>query len=94
MNRQMNSIQFKTVCLTLVFFTCIFSQTLYETNYQLYSESNDVPVQTSLDETEALLKEKTSDLQRCIDKKGVDNYSPILNNQDQTFNGKVHVYSS
>lgn len=90
----MNSIQFKTVCLTLVFFTCIFSQTLYETDYQLYSESNDVPVQTSLDETEAYLKEKTSDLQRCIDKKGVDNYSPILNNQDQTFNGKVHVYSS
>lgn len=93
MNRQMNSIQFKTVCLTLVFFTCIFSQTLYETDYQLYSESNDVPVQTSLDETEALLKKETSDLQKCIDKKGVDNYSPILNNQDQTLNGKVNVYS-
>lgn len=90
----MKSIQFKTVCFTLVFFTCIFSQTLYETDYQLYSENNDESVQTSLDETEAFLKKKTSDLQKCIDKKDAYNNLPTMNNQDQTPNGKVHVYSS
>lgn len=94
MKRKMKSIQFKTVCFTLVFFTCIFSQTLYETDYQLYSENNDESVQTSLDETEAFLKKKTSDLQKCIDKKDAYNNSPTINNQDQTPNGKVHVYSS
>lgn len=68
----MNTLQFKTTCLTfsLVFLTCIFCQTLYETDYQqnniLNRESKDVSLQCLLDETEALLKKKTSDLQNCI----------------------------
>lgn len=68
----MNTLQFKTTCLTfsLVFLTCIFCQTLYETEYQqnniLNRESKDVSLQCLLDETEALLKKKTSDLQNCI----------------------------
>nr|XP_034307097.1 fucolectin [Crassostrea gigas] len=71
MSRLMNTLQIKTTCLTfsLVFLTCIFSQTLYESDYQqnniLNRESKDVSLQSLLDETEALLKKKTSDLQNC-----------------------------
>lgn len=88
MNRLMNTLLFKTPCLTSVFFTCIFSQTLYETDHQQYSilnrKSNDVSLQSLLDETEALLKEKTSYLQKCMDMKDSYNDSLIMNNQEQT----------
>lgn len=88
MNRPMNTLLFKTPCLTSVFFTCIFSQTLYETDHQQYSilnrKSNDVSLQSLLDDTEALLKEKTSYLQKCMDMKDSYNDSLIMNNQEQT----------
>lgn len=88
MNRLMNTLQFKTACLTLVFLSCIFSQTLYESDYQQYTilnrESKDVSLQYLLDETESLLKTKTFNLQNCIEMKDAYNDSLILNNQEQT----------
>lgn len=86
MNRIMNTLQFKTTCLTfsLLFLTCIFSQTLYETNYQQYiilnRESKDVCLQSLLDEREALLKETTSNLQNCSDIKDAFNEKPCYGN--------------
>lgn len=82
----MNTLQFKTTCLTfsLVFLTCIFCQRLYKTDYQqnniLNRESKDVSLQCLLDETEALLKKKTSDLQNCIDKMDAHNENPCYGN--------------
>lgn len=95
MNRLMNTLQFKTACLTMVFLSCIFSQTLYESDYQQYTilnrESKDVSLQSLLDETEALLKEKTSYLQKCMDMKDSYNDSLIMNNQEQTTRcGNIH----
>lgn len=77
----MNTLQFKTTCLTfsLVFLTCIFCQTLYQSDYRqnniLKRESKDVSLQCLLDETEALLKKKTSNLQDCIKKEDEYNNS-------------------
>lgn len=82
----MNTLQFKTTCLTisLVLLTCIFCQRLYKTDYQqnniLNRESKDVSLQCLLDETEALLKKKTSDLQNCIDKMDAHNENPCYGN--------------
>lgn len=88
MNGLMNTLQFKTICLTMVFLTCILSQTLYENDYQQYTilnrESKEVSVQSLLDKTEALLKEKTFNFQKCIEMKDSYNDSLILNNQEQT----------
>lgn len=86
MSRLMNTLQFKTTCLTfsLVFLTCIFCQTLYESDYQqnniLNRESKDVSLQCLLDETEALLKKKTSDLQNCIAMMDAYNENPCYGN--------------
>ncbi|XP_052676614.1 fucolectin-like [Crassostrea angulata] len=105
----MNTLQFKTTCLTfsLVFLTCIFCQRLYKTDYQqnniLNRESKDVSLQCLLDETEALLKKKTSDLQNCIDKMDAHNENPcyVMSDialgkpakQSSTFNNNIAKYA-
>lgn len=99
MNGLMNTLQFKTICLTMVFLTCILSQTLYENDYQQYTilnrESKEVSVQSLLDKTEALLKEKTLNFQKCIEMKDSYNDSLILNNQEQTpICGKVYFFEN
>lgn len=109
MNRIMNTLQFKTTCLTfsLLFLTCIFSQTLYETDYQQYiilnRESKDVCLQSLLDERDALLKETTSNLQNCIDMKDAFNEKPCYvrsdialgkpSKQSSTFNKFIAKYA-
>lgn len=72
---------FITACLTsiLVLGTSIYSQKLYDTDYRQYNilnrESKEVTVQSLLDETEAILKKKTSNLQDCINKEDEYNNS-------------------
>lgn len=62
---------FKTVCYLLTYLTSICSQSLYETNYQQHNVLNrgnrEVVFQSLLDETEDLLKETMSKMQRCVD---------------------------
>lgn len=79
---------FITACLMLVLGTSIYSQKLYENDYRQYSilkkESKEVTVQSLLDETEALLKKKTSNLQDCVDKEDAYNNLLMLHSQDTT----------
>lgn len=67
----MNALPTRISFLTMVFLTSIRAQILYETDYQQYSnlnrEGKEVYLQSLLDETEALLKKKTSDLQNLVD---------------------------
>lgn len=76
---------FITACLMLVLGTSIYSQKLYENDYRQYSilkkESKEVTVQSLLDETEALLKKKTSNLQDCVDKEDAYNNLLMLHSQ-------------
>lgn len=68
----MNALQTRISFFTVVFLTNIRAQILYETDYQQYSvlnrESKEVSVQSLVGETEALLKKKTSDLQKLVEK--------------------------
>lgn len=70
MNRQIKLRQFVTACLNLVLWTGICSQKLYETDFRQYNilnrEKKEVFVNHLLDETEALPKEKTFNLQDNI----------------------------
>lgn len=88
MNRLLNTPQVNTACLILVCVTCIFSQTLYETDHQQYTilnrESNEATVKSLLHETEALLKETRPILQQIIDMKDALNNSLMMINQAQT----------
>lgn len=83
MTRQKKLRHFITACLTsiLVLGTSIYSQKLYDTDYRQYTilnrESKEVTVQSLLDETEALLKKKTSNLQDCINKEDEYNNSQV-----------------
>nr|XP_034306446.1 uncharacterized protein LOC109617396 [Crassostrea gigas] len=61
---------FETACFLLTFFATICSQSLYDTNHQQLSvlnrgNSGDV-FQSLLDETEDILKETMSKMQRCV----------------------------
>lgn len=61
---------FETACFLLTFFETICSQSLYDTNHQQLSvlnrgNSGDV-FQSLLDETEDILKETMSKMQRCV----------------------------
>lgn len=62
---------FKTVCFLFTFLTSICSQSLYDTNYQQLSVLNrgnsEVVFKSLLDETENILKETMSKMQRCFD---------------------------
>lgn len=70
MNRQIKLRHFVLACLNLVLWTGICSQKLYETDFQQYiilnRERKEVFVNHLLDETEALPKKKTSNLQDDI----------------------------
>lgn len=87
MNRLLNTPHVNTACLILVCVTCIFSQTLYETDHQQYTilnrESNEATVKSLLHETEALLKETRPILQQIIDMKDALNNSLMMINQAQ-----------
>lgn len=67
--------------------TGIYSQKLYETDYQQYNilnrESREVFVNHLLDEAEALLKEKTSNLHDCVDKQDAYNNLLMLYSREQ-----------
>lgn len=88
MGRLINAFQTKIVFLTLVFLTSICSQILYETDDQqntiLNRRSKEVSAKSTLDETEAFLKKKTSSLQICIDNEDAYYDSLIFNSQRQT----------
>lgn len=93
----MNTLQFMTACLTLVFLSCIFSQALYESDYQQYTvlnrKSKDIffPIFNWWKGT--LLNEKTSYVQKCIEMKDSYHDSLILNNLEQTPNcGNIHFF--
>lgn len=62
---------FETACFLLTIFTTICSQSLYDTNYQQHNVFNrgnsEVVFQSLLDETEDILKETMSKMQRCVD---------------------------
>lgn len=91
----MNALQTRISFFTVVFLTNIRAQILYETDYQQYSvlnrESKEVSVQSLVSETEALLKKKTSDLQKLVEK-----YDELLmiHSQEQIPNGEKLIYSN
>lgn len=91
----MNALQTRISFFTVVFLTNIRAQILYETDYQQYSvlnrESMEVSVQSLVGETEALLKKKTSDLQKLVEK-----YDELLmiHSQEQIPNGEKLIYSN
>lgn len=96
MGRLINAFQTKIVFLTLVFLTSICSQILYETDDQqntiLNRRSKDVSAKSTLDETKAFLKKKTSSLQICIDNEDAYYDSLIFNSQRQTPSGKIYCF--
>lgn len=96
MGRLINAFQTKIVFLTLVFLTSICSQILYETDDQqntiLNRRSKEVSAKSTLDETEAFLKKKTSSLQICIDNEDAYYDSLIFNSQRQTPSGKIYCF--
>lgn len=98
MTRQMKLRQFVTACLILVLWTGINSQKLYEADYQQYNilnrESEEVFVNHLLDETVALLKEKTSNLQDCVDKEDAYNNLLMLYSREQFPNGKNSIFAT
>lgn len=61
----------KTAFFLITYLTSIYSQSLYDTNYQQLSvlnrENRDNVVQSLLDETQDILKETVSKMQRCFD---------------------------
>lgn len=77
----MNALQTWIYFLTVLFLASIRAQILYETDYQQYSmlnrESKEVSVYSLLGETEALLKKKTTDLQKLVDIKE-DAYNDLM----------------
>lgn len=97
MNMQMKLRQFVTACLNLMLWTGICSQKLYETDFQQYDilnrESKEVFVNHLLDETEALLKEKTSKLQDCVAKADAYNNLLMLYIREQFPNGKNSFFA-
>lgn len=97
MNRQIKLRQFVTACLNLMLWSGICSQKLYETDYQQYNilnrESKEVFVNHLLDEAEALLKEKTSNLQDCVDKQDAYNNLLMLYSREQFPNGKNSIFA-
>lgn len=86
MNRLMNALPTRIYFLIMVFLTSFRAQSLYETDYQQYSnlnrEGKEVSVQSLLGETEALLKKKTSDLQKLVDIKE-DAYNELITMHSQ-----------
>lgn len=99
MNRLMNALPTRIYFLIMVFLTSFRAQSLYETDYQQYSnlnrEGKEVSVQSLLGETEALLKKKTSDLQKLVDIKE-DAYNELItmHSQGQFPDGKKFIYSN
>lgn len=97
MTRPMNTLQTRIYFLTVLFFTSIRAQILYETDYQQYSmlnrESKEVSVHSLLGETEALLKKKTTDLQKLVDKEDAYNDLMMMYSQGQIPNGEKLMYS-
>lgn len=93
----MNALQTRIYFLTVVFLTSIRAQILYETDYQQYSmlnrESKEVSVHSLLGETEALLKKKTTDLQKLVDKEDAYNDLMMMYSQGQIPNGEKLMYS-
>lgn len=95
MNRLLNALPTRIYFLIMVFLTSFRAQSLYETDYQQYSnlnrEGKEVSVQSLLGETEALLKKKTSDLHI---KEDAYNELITMHSQGQFPNGKKFIYSN
>lgn len=94
----MNALQTWIYFLTVLFLASIRAQILYETDYQQYSmlnrESKEVSVYSLLGETEALLKKKTTDLQKLVDiKEDAYNDLMMMYSQGQIPNGEKLMYS-
>lgn len=95
----MNALQTRIYFLTVLFLASIRAQILYdETDYQQYSmlnrESKEVSVYSLLGETEALLKKKTTDLQKLVDiKEDAYNDLMMMYSQGQIPNGEKLMYS-
>lgn len=93
----MNALQTRIYFLTVLFLASIRAQILYETDYQQYSmlnrESKEVSVHSLLGETEALLKKKTTDLQKLVDKEDAYNDLMMMYSQGQIPNGEKLMYS-
>lgn len=94
----MNALQTRIYFLAVLFLASIRAQILYETDYQQYSmlnrESKEVSVYSLLGETEALLKKKTTDLQKLVDiKEDAYNDLMMMYSQGQIPNGEKLMYS-
>lgn len=80
MDRHLIVRHFMTACLTYGIFTTIRSQTLYDADFKQYGVLNrgskEVSTQSLLDEIESLLKKKTADLQKLVNKE--DAYNDLM----------------
>lgn len=90
---------FKTVCFLFTYLTSICSQSMYDTNYQQLSILNrgnsEVIFKSLLDETENILKETMSKMQRCFDMEEIRSvaYEGLLKmySKGQFSNGKFLI---